>query len=911
MKKSLLCISCFFLGLLSAQAQILYGTTQVGGATGAGVIIKFLPATNNLTVVHNFDAVQYNTPGEFIEGSDGKLYTAVNDGDGIFSFDPATSAYTKLPDADGPAGFIPEGGNYVGGGSLLEGIDGKFYGVTRTGGANDYGVIYSYDPATSTYTKLKDFNGTDGRTPRGELVQLSNGKIYGTTALGGADSLGVLYSFDPATSTFTKLKDFTRTNGILPNGLFQASNGILYGMTRNGGNNDWGVIYSYDPVTNNMNKLWDMSIPGGSVPLGSFVQAPNGKLYGTASGGGSNLYFGTIFSFDPASNTYAKLFDFNEANGNSPTGTLTLASDGKLYGATTLGGLDENGVDNDGVIFSFDPSSSSFAVVHDLSDADGSRPQGKLVQSTVNGKLYGVNGFGGPNNKGFLFTFDISLKAYTATSLAININTGGSLPVGNLVQVSNGNLLGVTVSGGSKGDGIIYSFDTLTSMVTKLHDFDSSGGVNPNGSLVQANNGKIYGMTGDGGNNGLGVIYSLDLASLTYTKLKDFDSIDGAHPRGSLVSANDGKLYGVTPLGGSHNAGVIFSIDPFTSVFTRLYDFDITARGGLNSLVQASDGKLYGVNGGGASGGVFSFDPSSSVYEQLARVGRIGATLVQANNGRLYGTGIGGDRGDGTIFFYDPVTGESNDRIVSSAQLSDLMQASDGKLYGMGGPTNVTQDFPYGWIFSYDFLQVRNLLEFNGSDGAVWSDLSTFIEVTECTTSTAYYKDADGDGYGNRYNWKIAMSKPSGYVVNNQDCDDGNKTIHPLTYYRDADGDSFGDANASISFCGQTVPAGYAINKNDDDDHQKLDYKIGNYPNPFKGTSTIKYALPFDSKVSVKVYDVSGKPVATLVNENKKAGFYTANFNAGSLSSGMLYYRITADSKDQHFEQTKKMILLR
>ena len=89
------------------------------------------------------------------------------------------------------------------------------------------------------------------------------------------------------------------------------------------------------------------------------------------------------------------------------------------------------------------------------------------------------------------------------------------------------------------------------------------------------------------------------------------------------------------------------------------------------------------------------------------------------------------------------------------------------------------------------------------------------------------------------------------------------------------------------------------------------EFEVQIYPNPFKETSAIKYTIPFDSKVSVIVYDLSGKPVTTLVNEYKKAGLYTVNFNASGLSSGILYYKITAISKDQRFEQTNKMVLLR
>jgi hypothetical protein len=71
------------------------------------------------------------------------------------------------------------------------------------------------------------------------------------------------------------------------------------------------------------------------------------------------------------------------------------------------------------------------------------------------------------------------------------------------------------------------------------------------------------------------------------------------------------------------------------------------------------------------------------------------------------------------------------------------------------------------------------------------------------------------------------------------------------------------------------------------------------------------YKLPFDSKVSIKVYDLLGRAVATLVNEDKKAGIYTVPFNVAGMNKRTLYYRIIAVSKEQRFEQTNKMIQLR
>jgi hypothetical protein len=80
-----------------------------------------------------------------------------------------------------------------------------------------------------------------------------------------------------------------------------------------------------------------------------------------------------------------------------------------------------------------------------------------------------------------------------------------------------------------------------------------------------------------------------------------------------------------------------------------------------------------------------------------------------------------------------------------------------------------------------------------------------------------------------------------------------------------------------------------------------------NYPNPFNPTTTINYALPEESKVVIKLYDILGADVAVLVDENKKAGYHKLNFNAAELSSGVYFYRIKAGS----FIDTKKFVLLK
>jgi sugar lactone lactonase YvrE len=80
-----------------------------------------------------------------------------------------------------------------------------------------------------------------------------------------------------------------------------------------------------------------------------------------------------------------------------------------------------------------------------------------------------------------------------------------------------------------------------------------------------------------------------------------------------------------------------------------------------------------------------------------------------------------------------------------------------------------------------------------------------------------------------------------------------------------------------------------------------------NYPNPFNPSTVISYQIASTGKVSLKVYDILGREVATLVNDMKAAGNYTATFNASKLPSGVYFYRLQAGT----FTQTKKLVLLK
>ncbi|CAN5578927.1 hypothetical protein BH10BAC5_BH10BAC5_20260 [soil metagenome] len=84
-----------------------------------------------------------------------------------------------------------------------------------------------------------------------------------------------------------------------------------------------------------------------------------------------------------------------------------------------------------------------------------------------------------------------------------------------------------------------------------------------------------------------------------------------------------------------------------------------------------------------------------------------------------------------------------------------------------------------------------------------------------------------------------------------------------------------------------------------------------NYPNPFNPTTKINYDHPVDSKVSLKIYDMTGREITSLVNTFQTAGYYVIQFNASNMASGMYFYNIIAEGSGKNFVTTKKMVLVK
>jgi len=348
-----------------------------------------------------------------------------------------------------------KGGNAPG--SLLRAKNGTLYGMTLNGGANNFGIVFNYDVFTNTFSKIIDFNGINGKQPFGSLMEASDGKLYGMTQAGGAYNKGVIFSIDPNGNIYSKLYDFTILSGSIPAGnLVETSNGLLYGMTSSGGTTGFGTLFSFNTFNNGFIKLHNFNGTDGKSALGTLTEV-NGKLYGMAYLGGAYTK-GSIFSIDIATNTFTVVVNFNGTNGQNPLAGFLYATNGKLYGMTPNGGTY-----NSGVIFSLNPFNDSLVKEYDFKGGAG--PNGSLMEAS-DGLLYGTTENGGSSTKGTVFNFDPATKAFNDI-FTFSTFTYGYEPTGDVLEVKPVKVIPPTIFTPNE-DGINDAYFIITSGVTEL-----------------------------------------------------------------------------------------------------------------------------------------------------------------------------------------------------------------------------------------------------------------------------------------------------------------------------------------------------------------------------------------------------------------------------------------------------------
>lgn len=335
---------------------------------------------------------------------------------------------------------------------------------------------------------------------------------------------------------------------------------------------------------------------------------------------------------------------------------------------------------------------------------------------------------------------------------SFNDQEDGFCPLTELLEASDGYIYGVA-GGGIHLVGVFYRFDT-NGFLTVLYSFRrDSLGFAPKVKPIQASDGYFYGTTEIGGPRfvpvqdghlGDGTIFRMSVDG-ERTVLHAFSGKDGSCPS-TLVQAKDGCLYGTTRIGGlytspsrpdgfdySGGCGTIFRLGP-DNVLTTLHHFSgLDGNTPLSGLVEASNGRLYGTSGGGPYrwGIIFQLESSGCPTTLHAFTDRsdgrdLISGLIEATDGHLYGVtyrgGVtsSGRRGYGTIFrmtLEGTLTTLYTFNGQDGAGPSRLAQAKNGCLYGTtqnGG----TKD--KGTVFEITLDgSLTTLRNFSGKNGVI------------------------------------------------------------------------------------------------------------------------------------------------------------------------------------------------
>jgi len=381
---------------LRTYGRLGFGLTRI-------IVFLFCAATaipligQTLTTLASFDETNGAEPDRnLVQGRDGNFYGITGAGGvnsntlcnnvgflcgTVFKINPTTGTLTTLYNFCSQMGCTDGANVPLGGGGLVLGTDGNFYGTTELGGAScnqpgqTCGTVFRITPA-GTLTTLHRFNGADGSFPNG-VVQALDGNFYGTTQESGANGGGTFFKMT-RNGTLSTLYNFCSQPNCTDGGgpmspPIQATDGNFYGTTFGGGGGlGGGTVYKITP----RGKFTTLVTVGGS-PSGALVQGVDGNFYGTAARSG------TVFQMTP-DGTLTTL----GVVGQYAYAGLVQASDGNFYG-TVYG--------QPGTVFGITPGgtvTTPYTFCSQLNCTDGDYPLAGLIQGT-DGNLYGATIVGG------------------------------------------------------------------------------------------------------------------------------------------------------------------------------------------------------------------------------------------------------------------------------------------------------------------------------------------------------------------------------------------------------------------------------------------------------------------------------------------------------------------------------------
>jgi uncharacterized repeat protein (TIGR03803 family) len=376
-------------------------------------------------------------------------------------------------------------------------------------------------------------NCADGSGPYlGNLIFDSSGNLYGTTATGGKDNVGVVFELSPTGSGWkeTVLHSFATDgkDGTKPYGsLVFDKVGNLYGTTTEGGLHGGGIVFELSPGSTGK---WTETIihqfyangTDGAAPYSTPVFDSAGNLYGSTDGGGKN-YVGSVYELIPGAKgkwTEKLLHSFadNGKDGWLAVAPVILDSNGNIYGTTLLGGSGGNGI-----VYELTLGTSgkwTEKILHSFAsnDEQGAESYGALAFNAV-GDLVSTTDTGGKNNNGTVYELIPGSDGKWTEKVLHSFMTSrstGEYPLANIILDGSGNMYSTTQSGGNgaQSNGTIFEMSPNSKggwSEKTLYQFciaeNCDDGSVPTSGVVFDKGGNMYGTTQGGGTGGGGVVY--------------------------------------------------------------------------------------------------------------------------------------------------------------------------------------------------------------------------------------------------------------------------------------------------------------------------------------------------------------------------------------------------------------------
>jgi uncharacterized repeat protein (TIGR03803 family) len=368
----------------------------------------------------------------------------------------------------------------------------------------------------------------------------------------------------------------------------------------------------------------------GREPIAGVTRDEAGNLYGTAVEGGAND-LGAVYKLAHKGSGWelSTLYSFaNGDGGNTPFGSVTIGSDGNLYGAAA-----EGGQYGKGTVYKLSPPPAlcrsvscpwTETVLHQFTGfADGAYPEATPIFDS-SGNLYGTADGGGNANNGVVFELINSGSGWNEKVLYIfGGSPDGSIPFSSVTFDQTGNLYGTTVEGGG-GYGTVYQLVPSGSGWTEkvLYAFQGQNdGSTPYAGVTPDPAGNLYGATFYTGVNFGGTIFQLTpsdgnwIFSVIYSPEAPLGG-----PEGTLVRSSNGNLYGTIFSGtgqgcSGYGCGSLYELTPSNGgwVYTSLVSFNGDDGGGNpeGALIFDPAGNLYGTTSGslGGDGSVYEVTP--------------------------------------------------------------------------------------------------------------------------------------------------------------------------------------------------------------------------------------------------------------------------------------------------------------